>query len=157
MTSFLRRARPTISTSTFRGNRSPPLPIVTCWRCHKEATAGLANCPYCEGRLSHPSRRAATEVRPTDASPIVTLCVAFSLLLGVSIVQAVLMFGLDDAPDDAESRRLYVMLVAEAIDTVVLVGTWSIMRQITVSRRPTASSAAGVVDRSFCVRNGASD
>ncbi len=106
----------------------PPLPLVPCWRCHKEATAGLANCPYCEARLSHPSRTAATAVRPTDASPIVTLCVAFSLLLGVSIVQAVLMFALDDAPGDAETQRLYVMLIAEAIDTAVLLGTWSIMR-----------------------------
>jgi membrane protease YdiL (CAAX protease family) len=109
----------------------PPLPLVPCWRCHKEATAGLAECPYCEARLSHPShpsRTAATEVRPTDASPIVTLCVAFSLLLGVSIVQAVLMFALDDAPGDAATQRLYVMLIAEAIDTVVVLGSWSIMR-----------------------------
>jgi membrane protease YdiL (CAAX protease family) len=111
-------------TVAARGDATPE-PVVACWRCHKLSAVSSAFCPYCEAALAPP----APPEHPTSDSPITPVCVVFSLLLVVTLVQAGLMFFVDPDARDADVQRLQIMIVAEGIDTAVVIGAWGLLRR----------------------------
>ena len=96
---------------------SAPEPMIACWRCHKVSAASTAICPYCEATLA-PS---AVDEKRLGSSPITPVCFVFSLLLVVTVVQAGLAYSVDPNVRNADVQRLQIMLVAEAIDTMIVV------------------------------------
>jgi membrane protease YdiL (CAAX protease family) len=113
--------QPTIAAT----GEAAPEPLVACWRCHKLSPASAAYCPYCEATLAPPT----LQERRANVSPITPVCVVFSLLLVVTLVQAGLMFFVDPDARNADVQRLQIMLVAEAIDTVVVISAWGLLRR----------------------------
>ncbi len=100
-------------------------PMVACWRCHKPSSASITVCPFCEAALTP----AAPGERRSSDSPIAPICFVFSLLLVVTVVQAALAFLVDDDARNANEQRLQIMVVAEAIDTAVVVAAWALLRR----------------------------
>ena len=108
----------------------------TCWRCGLEVELNAATCLHCAARFANASKTTAQPFTAAEAAAksIKVLIWTYGLLLLTGIVHAGLASILIDSKrhidDAARSLFLKQVLIAELIDTLVILVAWLIWPRI---------------------------
>jgi uncharacterized protein len=104
---------------------------IVCWRCGNEVSAAEPRCIYCAAPLNSATLSAAKRVAvletqisaaaSQDASKLLRVLVVYGVMLGASVVGAMIIRGMGEAgPKKPSNESLVLVTVAmEAVDTVL--------------------------------------
>src|SRR5262245_49923183 len=124
------------------------VPLVACWRCDKDVEEGSRHCPFCRARLRQDTAEELALARRLTASgsPVVAVVWFFLGMLLVSLVQGMI---LSFSSDFTREGALRVMLVTEAVFSVLVLAALGVVRGVrptpaVTSEQRTAAWLAGV-------------